>query len=319
MKKFFIKFKDKLIDVIKSLGIGVAILIPGVSAGTIALITKIYDKMTYSIANIFKEFKKSIITLIPIAIGVAIAMLAAWKPLHLASEHILFAMVSLFAGCVIGSLPDVADNIKGETIKKRYYLYLIVAILCGAAFGVLSAFSDKLGINVKSLFNPIGAKLYLIIIPVGFIAATGIVVPGISGSMILLVLGFYTQILGIFKGGANLGPAIGVLACMAIGVLLGMLVFSKIMRILLSKFRVATFIWIIGLVVGGIFSLYYNHDIVAYYNKAGGIVWWEYMLAAFLLIGGFAGSYALTLYNRKHKIAEEKKDKKKDAHRQVSK
>ncbi len=318
MKKFFIKFKDKIFDALKSMGIGVAILIPGVSAGTIALITKIYDKMTEAIANIFKDFKRSIITLIPIAIGVAIAMVAAWVPLHLASEHILFAMVSLFAGCVIGSIPDVVDNIKGDKIKKRYWIYLILAIGCGALFGILSY---HCGLDVSHLFSPsIDKKLYLIIIPVGFVAAAGIVVPGISGSMMLLVLGFYTQILGIFKGGQNLGPAIGVLACMAVGVLLGMLAFSKIMRVLLAKFRTATFIWIIGLVIGGIFSLYYNHDIIAYYQK--GIKWWEYMLAAFLLVGGFIGSYALTLYNRKHKeLSEENKkiDTKKNARRQVSK
>jgi len=316
MKNFFIKFKDKIFDAIKSMGIGVAILIPGVSAGTIALITKIYDKMTYAIANIFKEFKKSIITLIPIAIGVAIAMLAAWVPLHLASQHILFAMISLFAGCVIGSIPDVVDNIKGETIKKRYWIYLIIAIGCGALFGILSY---HCGLDVKHLFEPsIDKKLYFIIIPVGFIAATGIVVPGISGSMMLLVLGFYTNILGIFKGGKNIGPAIGVLACMAVGVLLGMLVFSKIMRLLLSKFKVPTFICIIGLVIGSIFSLYYNHDIIAYYKA--GIKWWEYMLAAFLLIGGFIGSYALTLYNRKHKALEaQKENENKDESGQVSK
>lgn len=311
MKNFFIKFKDKIIDAIKSMGIGVAILIPGVSAGTIALITKIYDKLTYSIANIFKDFKKSILTLIPIGIGVAIAMIAAWVPLKLASQHILFAMVSLFAGCVIGGIPDVVDNIKGEKIKKRYYIYLLLAIICGGLFGFLSV---KCQLDVSSLFTPtISGKLYLIIIPVGFIAAAGIVVPGISGSMMLLVLGFYQNILGIFQGGKNIGPAIGVLCCMAVGVLLGMLAFSKLMRVLLSKFKVATFIWIIGLVIGGLFSLFYNFDIVKYYQA--GIKWWEYLLAAFFLVGGFIESYALTLYNRKHKQLVEKKDES----RQVSK
>lgn len=311
MKKFFIKFKDKIFDAIKAMGVGVAILIPGVSAGTIALITKIYDKMTTSIANIFKDFKKSILTLIPIGIGVALAMVAAWVPLKYATTYIKFAIVSLFAGCVIGSVPDVVDNIKGETIKKRYWVYLILAIGCGALLGILS-YHCKL--DFKKYFEPkIDSKLLLIIIPVGFIGATGIVVPGISGSMLLLVLGFYSNILNMLHRDANLGMAIAVLACMAVGVLLGMLVFSKLMRFLLGKFRVATFIWIIGLVIGSIFSLYYNFEIIEYYKK--GIEWWEYMLAAFLLVGGFIGSYALTLYNRKHKQLEANKDES----RQVSK
>ena len=296
------KFKEKMFDAIKGFFIGFAFLIPGVSGGTVALVTKVYDKMTKAIANLFKNFIPNFLTLLPIGIGVLIAMVGMWYPLHKATEYIPLAMVSLFAGCVIGSLPDVISNVKNDKLLKRHYLYLVIAILIGAAFGVLSANSKMIGIDVSSLFSPIDFKIFLIITPIGFLASTGIVVPGISGSMFLLVIGFYKPILGLienFKTPNLILPSLGILICMAIGVILGMIVFSKIMRILFNKFNTATYIWIIGLVVGSIFSLFYNNDLVEHYQK--GIEIYEWILASILLIGGFILSYSLVRYSRKHK------------------
>lgn len=298
------KLKDTLIDIVKGFFIGTALLIPGVSAATIALITKVYDKLIGNVANLFKQFWPSFKVLIPIGIGVLVAIVSMWIPLKLATEHILFAIVCLFAGSMIGSVPDIFDNIRNEPIKKHHYLYLLLAILCGMLFGILSY---HLNVDVSSLFSPIGWQLYLIIIPIGFLAAAGVIVPGISGSMLLLVLGFYTNILGLVdKIKEQPGQVIGVLACMAVGVILGMIFFSILMKQLFKRVRTATFIWIIGLVVGSIFSLFYNHDIMHYYLDHG-ITWWEGLLGAILLIGGFVGSYYLVLYQRRNKIDTSKK------------
>ncbi|MCQ2792659.1 MAG: DUF368 domain-containing protein [Bacilli bacterium] len=289
--------KDVLIDALKGFCMGVAVLIPGVSAATIALISKIYDKLITNIANLFKTFWPSLKALIPIGIGIIIAILAMWFPLKLATEHILFAVVCLFAGSMIGSVPDITDNIKHEPLKKRYALYLLLAILCGMSLGIMSY---HLNIDVSALFNPIDWKLFIVIIPVGILSAAGVIVPGISGSMMLLVLGFYTNILGLVdKLKSQPGQAIGVLICMLVGIIVGMFFFSLLMKQLFKKAKVATYVWIIGLVVGSIFSLFYNHDIMAYYHEHG-IPWWEGLLGAILLIGGFVGSYYLVIYQRKH-------------------
>ncbi|MCQ2752678.1 MAG: DUF368 domain-containing protein [Bacilli bacterium] len=290
------KFKDTLIDALKGFLIGTALLIPGVSAATIAFVTKVYDKLITNVSSLAKKFWPSFKALIPIGIGVAIAIVAMWVPLKLATQHVLFAIVCLFAGSMIGSLPEVTDNVRHQPLKKRYIIYLLLAILGGMSFGLLSY---HCGLDVSSLFNPtIKWPVYLIIIPIGFLAAAGIVVPGISGSMMLLVLGFYTQILGMFGEGKAFGPALGVLVCMAIGVILGMICFSRLMKYLFSKVPTQTYIWLIGLVAGSIFSLFYNHDMMAYYEK--GIAMWEWILGFVLLILAFVGSYALSLYGRKH-------------------
>lgn len=292
------KTKESLFDVIKGFFIGTAILIPGVSAATIALVTKVYDKIITNIASLFKKFWPSFKTLIPVGIGVAIAIVSMWIPLHLATEHILFAIVCLFAGSMIGSVPDVASNVEFTKLKKRHYLYLLLAIGVGMSLGILSY---HLNIDISTLFKPtISWKLYLIIIPIGFLGAAGITVPGISGSMLLLVLGFYKPILGLVEQvKTNARQVIGVLGCMAVGVILGMIFFSILMKQLFKKAHDATYVWIIGFVVGSIFSLFYNHDIMNYYFTKG-IVWWEGLLGALLLIGGFILSYSLVIYQRKH-------------------
>lgn len=291
------KIKDAIFDAIKGFLMGTAILIPGVSAATIAFITKVYDKLITNVANLTKKFWPSFKALIPIGIGVVLAIVAMWFPLKLATQHILFAIVCLFAGCMIGSMPDIASNLKGEPLKKRYFIYLIVAILIGMSFGILSYQCDA---DLSTWFTPsIKWPVYLVIIPVGFLAAAGIVVPGISGSMFLLSIGFYTQILGMFGDNKPFWPAVGVLACMAVGVILGMIFFSWLMKCLFKQAKNATYVWIIGLVAGGIFSLFYNHDMMAYYHDKG-LVWWEILLAVVLFIGGLVGSYALSAYQKKH-------------------
>ena len=292
------KIKDIIIDMVKGFFIGTALLIPGISAATIALVTKVYDKLITNISTLLKSFWPSLKALLAIGIGVLIAIVSMWIPLQLATEHILFAIVCLFAGSMIGSVPDVVDNIKEEPIKKRHYLYLLLAILAGMSLGIMSY---HLNVNVSTLFNPISWKLYLIMIPIGFLASAGVVVPGISGSMLLLVLGFYTNILGLVKSIKDQpGQVIGVLVCMAIGVIIGMFFFSKLMKQLFKKYKIATYIWIIGLVIGSIFSLFYNNEMMHYYVTHG-ITWWEGLLASILLIGGFIGSYYLVIYQRKTK------------------
>ena len=296
------KIKQHIIDIIKGFFIGTALLIPGVSAASIALISRVYQKLINNIANLTHNFLKSFLNLIPIGIGVALAMVSMWIPLKLASEHILFAVVCLFAGSLIGSIPDVTDKLVNKEIHKKHYLIFILGLIIGILLGILSYFSD---IDLSHLFNPIHYSLYLIIIPVGFIASLGVVVPGISGSMILLVIGFYTQILGLINQiTSNPLGVIGVLACMAIGVILGMICFSKLMKYFLNKFESETYIAILGLLIGSIFSIFFNRDVIYYFDHHG-VPFYEGILGGILLIIGFIVSYYLIVYQRKHKIKDD--------------
>lgn len=299
------KVKEILIDGAKAFIMGTAMTIPGVSTGTVALIVNLYDKFITNLADLTKHFWSSVKVLIPIGIGMLLATIATWFPLKLATENVLFAIICLFAGSIIGSLPGVADNIKGEKIKKRYWIYIIISIGLGATLGVLSYHCR---LDVSYLFKPkIDWKLYFIIIPVGILSSIGMVVPGVSGSMILLSLGFYTQILGLVdtmrSDPSQIIPALSVWIIMTLSTIIGMVIFSILIKIFFKKARTAAFIWSLGFVAGSIFSLFYNNDIMNYYINHG-VPWWEGMLGAILFIGGFIGSYYLVLYQRKHPNTE---------------
>lgn len=297
MKK---SIKEKALDLVKGLAIGVSFIIPGVSGGTMAVILGIYDKIINAINNLVKKFVASIKILLPIALGAALAILICWYPFKLAFEHIMLVMVSLFAGFIIGGMPGIIDEVRNVKIKPIYIVVAIIAIVLSVALGILSVLME---LNIQSLYDSRPWWLYIIIVLVGIIASFALVMPGISGSMILMVLGFYTPTLNLidnFLSWTNIGPSISILACLALGVVLGVILASKVMAFLLSKFRVGTFYAIIGIIIGSLIAIYYNFEISEYYIRVG-FRWWEILLSVLALLAGVAVSYILVRYGRKDK------------------
>lgn len=297
MKK---SIKEKALDLVKGLAIGVSFIIPGVSGGTMAVILGIYDKIINAINNLVKKFVASIKILLPIALGAALAILICWYPFKLAFEHIMLVMVSLFAGFIIGGMPGIIDEVRNVKIKPIYIVVASIAIILSVALGILSVLME---LNIQSLYDSRPWWLYIIIVLVGIIASFALVMPGISGSMILMVLGFYTPTLNLidnFLSWTNIGPSLSILACLALGVVLGVILASKVMAFLLSKFRVGTFYAIIGIIIGSLIAIYYNFEISEYYIRVG-FRWWEILLSVLALLAGVAVSYILVRYGRKDK------------------
>lgn len=297
MKK---SIKEKALDLVKGLAIGVSFIIPGVSGGTMAVILGIYDKIINAINNLVKKFVASIKILLPIALGAALAILICWYPFKLAFEHIMLVMVSLFAGFIIGGMPGIIDEVRNVKIKPIYIVVASIAIVLSVALGILSVLME---LNIQSLYDSRPWWLYIIIVLVGIIASFALVMPGISGSMILMVLGFYTPTLNLidnFLSWTNIGPSLSILACLALGVVLGVILASKVMAFLLSKFRVGTFYAIIGIIIGSLIAIYYNFEISEYYIRLG-FRWWEILLSVLALLAGVAVSYILVRYGRKDK------------------
>lgn len=297
MKK---SIKEKALDLVKGLAIGVSFIIPGVSGGTMAVILGIYDKIINAINNLAKKFVESVKILLPIALGAALAILICWYPFKLAFEHIMLVMVSLFAGFIVGGMPGIIDEVRNVKIKPIYIVVAIIAIVLSVALGILSVLME---LNIQSLYDSRPWWLYIIIVLVGIIASFALVMPGISGSMILMVLGFYTPTLNLidnFLSWTNIGPSLSILACLALGVVLGVILASKVMAFLLSKFRVGTFYAIIGIIIGSLIAIYYNFEISEYYIRLG-FRWWEILLSVLALLAGVAVSYILVRYGRKDK------------------
>ncbi len=292
--------KEQGLDLAKGLAIGVSFIIPGVSGGTMAVILGVYDKIINSVNLLTKKFVTSIKILLPIVLGAVLAILICWYPFKLAFEHIMLVMVSLFAGFIAGGMPGIFDEVRNIKIKPVHIIVLIIAVILSVSLGVLSV---VLELNVQSLYDSRPWWLYILILLAGIISAFALVVPGISGSMIMMVLGFYTPTLNLidnFLAWNNVWASISILGTLAVGVIVGILISSKIMAALLSKYRIGAFYAIIGIIFGSLVAIYFNFEIYEYYVTVG-FRWWEVLLAGLALVIGGAVSYMFVRLGRQEK------------------
>ncbi len=264
------KFKNWLFDLFKGIGIGLACIIPGVSGGTIAIIIKIYDKLINAVSSLFKNFVKSFLILLPICLGIIIGFVIGFFGIKLAFTYILFSIVALFAGLILGSVPSLTKEVKGEPLKTSYVVTFSITLIFVIGIALLSFYfqtQGSYGLRDK-IVNP-EWYMYLIMIPIGILASFALVAPGVSGSMILMVLGFYQPILELISSlknfDNNFGPHFGLLCCLALGIIIGFFACAKLMKYLLAKHRTITFYGILGFVIGSIPAIFLNFDIYAGY------------------------------------------------------
>ena len=297
------------------MAIGTGAAIPGVSGAAIAVIFRVYEDIINAVNNFRKKFGWAFAILLPILIGCLIAVGICIVLFHLAFRHLMFVLMCLFAGFLIGSFPGITDEVKGEKINKKAVILMVIGAIFVIGLGIASVFS---GLNVSSLFETLPWWLYLVLIPVGAVAAVALTVPGLSGSLILLIIGFYRPLVDNAEGWAkelfhgdfsHTGALFGVIGCFALGCLIGVVVVSKIMNILLKKWRKETFFTIIGFIAGSAFVLFFNLEIFNYYRVwAGQVVenvdqimpMWAEMLVGFVVLALCAfGSYQLVRAQRK--------------------
>ena len=232
--------------------IGVAFIIPGFSGGSVAAILGIYEKLINAIANIFKEFKKSIITLLPIALGLATGAVALMFPLGYMLEHFPLPTVSIFVGLALGGVPSLIADAKGKCTAKS-----IVAVSVAALVAALLCFMP-VGSDVNLFDMNFGG--YIMLFLVGVLGSSALVVPGISGSMLLLILGYYNPIVNLLTDHLfrfdNVAVCFLVLAVCGLGAATGFLLISVLMKELLRKYRTVTYFAIVGFIVGSLPTVY---------------------------------------------------------------
>lgn len=250
------KIKDIIINFINGFCMALADSVPGVSGGTVAFILGFYDKFIDSLDDLFRgkieQKKEAIKFLIKIAIGWVIGFLIAANVLSDLFNSKIYAMSSLFLGFIIFAIPVVMKEEKESVIGK--YKNLIFTIIGIAFVVIITMFNTKSGnsINIDNL--NLGIIIYIFI--AGMVAISAMILPGISGSTLLLIFGLYIPIMGKVKALTQLDfSALPVLIIFALGVLTGLVLFTKLLRICLDKFRSQTVYTIIGMMIGSLYSI----------------------------------------------------------------
>lgn len=239
-------------DILKGMVIGIANVIPGVSGGTMMVVMGIYDKLIHVISHFFSEFKKNIIFLIPILIGMLIAIFGGSVVIEYCFDRFPFPTTLAFVGLILGGLPMMVKRVKGNRMKPGY---IIVFILFFCLVIGMALLKDAVGTDA-SLELSFGGIVLLFL--VGVIAAGTMVIPGVSGSMVLLILGYYNPIISTIsaflsalkaRDTAMLGRTFLILLVFGIGVIAGIVGFAKLIEWIFKKFPMYAYWAIIGLIV----------------------------------------------------------------------
>ncbi len=300
------KVKEVLKDGAVGMGIGTAIIIPGISGGTIALITGVFKKIVNAVDDLFtKRFWKNLLILLPFGIGAILAIAGLLYPIKLAFEHCMLALTILFAAFMIGSVPSLYDSsIKGKKLNVYNILGLIIGFFVVLGFGVLSIVVN-LDKQVQTMFNDNPFYLYPIIFAVGMISSMGLIVPGFSGSMLLMVLGFYDKVLAlVLKIPEQPGLSILRLAIFAVGVAIGFVFFSKLMKYMFEKHEETTNCMVLGFLVGSIIAIFVNSNMFNYFDHTG-VTQLDIILSPIFGVLGLAISLLIYFYMKKHPQQEE--------------
>ena len=178
------------LDILRGAVIGVSNIIPGVSGGTMAVSMGIYDRVIYAVNNLFKQFKKNFKDLLPIIIGVLVGLFAfaalIGTLLGTKSEEIPITRLPTnfaFIGLILGGLPAIYKRVNMKSAGIPGILLFLVFL---ALVVVLPLLNPP---EARTVDHSIGT--ILLMIPLGAIASSTMVIPGVSGSMIMMLLGYY--------------------------------------------------------------------------------------------------------------------------------
>lgn len=238
-------------NIIKGMMIGIANIMPGASGGTLAVSMGIYDKLIHCITHILSEFKESMKFLLPIFAGAGIALVALTFVIEALFQYYPIPTNLLFIGLIVGGLPPVVTKVKSHKLSFGH-------ILAGLLFFALVVGMAMMGDNGnRQVTLNLGIVPMIKLVLVGIIAAATMIIPGVSGSMVLLILGYYEPIIQqitafctavITLDMAGILHGIAILLPFGIGVLIGILGIAKIIEIIFEKYPVYAYCAIIGLI-----------------------------------------------------------------------
>ena len=252
-------------DILKGVVIGVANAIPGVSGGTMMVSMGVYDDIIYCITHLFKQLKKSIMILLPYFIGMVVGIIGLAFSIKSLFANFPFQTSMVFIGLILGGVPMILERVRysgladsenngGERKKNNIgIIHFVIFALFLLAIVAMQYFGGDGG-DVTLTVDIISAiKIFFI----GILASATMVIPGVSGSMMLMILGYYNPIINsitdfitaLSNGEIDkLITICGSLVPFGLGVVIGIFAIAKLIEVLLKKFESYTYCAILGLV-----------------------------------------------------------------------
>jgi len=247
---------------------GVANIIPGVSGGTIAVVFGIYEDLMEALGNFISDKEKRwqyVRFLAVLFIGSLIAVVGLSGILSWCFENYPLMTVYFFMGLILGSIPVVLKSHDDMKVNLKRIAALIIGIAAVVWLAILQGVSGTEGSKITE-FGGYSTLDYGYFVLCGAIASSAMIIPGVSGSFILILLGIYWTVLGALSGFFNLLINNGlsdevfarlmIIGFLGIGVVIGILGFSRIMSWALKKQPATTMYAILGLIIGSFYQIY---------------------------------------------------------------
>ena len=249
--------------ILQGMAVGIANIIPGVSGGTMMVAMGLYDKLIHAITHLKSEFKKSLGLLTPIFAGVGIAIIVLSRLFeYLLANHPIPTNFA-FCGLIAGSLPFIFKKVEGTKItigKVLPFLVFFAVVIMMAVMGETRGVAADVSFSVLNVIKLLG---------VGIIAAATMVVPGVSGSMMLMLLGYYDVILATINDCIDalasfdiqaIFGTVGVLAPFGIGVVIGIFLIAKLIEFIFARAETHAYFAIIGLIMASPIAILLRTD-----------------------------------------------------------
>ena len=245
--------KRQLIDLLKGILIGIGNIAPGLSGGVIAVVLNVYDRLINGIKDIFKHPIKIVKSMWGLLVGIVIGALISFVVIIKLIELFPIPLMMLFVGFIIGPIPQIYEKVKHE--KKTfidYFAFIFVILIIVSLSLVKSESGSFESVSPVALFF------------IGVIAASTMIIPGISGTAILMVIGVFTYLVETINGLLDAGLAFDIslifdygvlLIPFGLGLVIGMVLLAKGVSKLFEKYTRTMNCAIIGLLISCPFSI----------------------------------------------------------------
>ncbi len=270
---------EQLKLVIKGFFVGIANIIPGVSGGTLMISLGIYEDLIEAISHFFKSVKKHVVFLLFLAAGAGLALVLMSRVITYALEFYRLPTILFFIGLILGGTPMLYKKVKGKT--KSFGNVLIFLLTFGLVAGMTFMDSGSRVVDL-SILTPFS---YVSLFLVGIVAAATMVIPGVSGSFMLILLGYYEPVLNTINALTELENVLQnaiILGVFGLGIVVGIVLVAKLIEFLIKRFEVKTYCGILGFVFASVLSI-----LVSAVNDGLTISPLQIIVGVALLAGGF--------------------------------
>ncbi len=238
MKSFFYR-------VLCGFCLGISVFAPGISGSIMAIIMGIYNKLLDIVSNPFKKFKNNFLFLLPLGIGALISLVLFILVFSYLFETYEKAVFMLFIGLIVGNLPMVYKEARKSQFKWYYVLGAVAAFIIALVVGIMSE-----GVGEAQVAQNTNL-LYLALS--GILAGAACLVPGMSVSMILIVMGVYDYLIAAAKG-----LDIVTIAVVGVAFVLSMIASSRLIKFVFSKFSGMAHFMVMGFLIGSVSGIFFT-------------------------------------------------------------